>query len=75
MFADAMWCLVMAINVFLVIFYKYSADDLQRLEKWYLLVCYGLPFIPAFAFTLVKDKVRGKMFGNATVRNSLFLFF
>jgi hypothetical protein len=73
MFADAVWTLAMACNVYLVVFYKFETRDLQRLEKWYLLICYGLPFIPAFAFCFVKDDIKGRIFGNATVSNSLSL--
>lgn len=67
LFADAMWTFAMAINVYLVVFRKYDADDLKRLEKWYLLVCYGVPFIPALVFCFVQDRNRGRMFGSATV--------
>lgn len=71
MFADALWTLAMAVNAYLVIFRKYDIEDLKRLEKWYLLVCYGLPFIPAFAFCFVDDGSKGRMFGSATVSISL----
>jgi hypothetical protein len=67
MFADAMWTFAMAVNVYLVIFQHFDAQDLQRLEKRYLLGCYGLPFIPAFVFLFVNDSVRGRMYANATV--------
>src|SRR5437762_13638050 len=68
--ADAMWTLAMAINVYLAIFRNFDACHLQRLEKWYLPLCYGLPFVPAFAFCFVNDKARGRMYGNATVSDS-----
>ena len=60
----------MAVNVYLVIFRQFNATDLQRLEKRYLLACYGLPFIPAFAFLFVNDASKGRMYGNATVRDA-----
>ena len=66
-----MWTFAMAVNVYLVIFQHFDAQDLQRLEKRYLLGCYGLPFIPAFVFLFVNDSVRGRMYGNATV-NEIF---
>lgn len=70
--ADVLWSLAMAVNVYLVVFRRFDADDLQKLEKRYMVGCYGLPFILAFVFLFVKDRARGKMYGNATV-SGLFL--
>ena len=67
-----MWTLAMAVNVYLVIFRQLDAEDLQRLEKRYLLGCYGLPFVPALVFLFINDSIRGRMYGDATV-GELFL--
>src|SRR5947207_14302328 len=71
MFSEAVWSLVMAVNVYLVVFRSYDSDVMKRLEKWYLLVWYGVPFIPAFIFCFVNDSAKGRMFGDATVSISL----
>ncbi|KAE8375907.1 hypothetical protein BDV26DRAFT_283095 [Aspergillus bertholletiae] len=63
--ADALWTFAMACNVYLTFFYKYNSDQLRRLEWKYILFCYGLPFIPAFAYFFVKTKARGKVYGYA----------
>ena len=65
--ADSLWTLAMACNVYLTIFHQYDAEDMRRLEKRYLLGCYGVPFIPALVFCFVKTRRQGRMYGNATV--------
>jgi hypothetical protein len=60
----------MALNVMLVFFYQYNSRQLRRLEKWYLLFAYGVPFIPAFAYN-VAEKANGKrLLGGATVSST-----
>ena len=63
--ADAMWNLAMAINVYLTVFQKYDAERLKSMERLYLLVCYGGPFIPAFACCFISTNENGKIYGNA----------
>ena len=65
--ADAYWTFAMALNVLLTFYYKFDADQLRRLEKYYFLCCYGLPFIPALAYLFVTTKEKGHMYGNATL--------
>lgn len=67
MAADSLWTLVMALNVYLTIIHKYSPSDLRRLEKYYGVACYGVPFVPAFTFLFVRSDARGHVYGNATV--------
>lgn len=57
----------MALNVYLTFFRKFDAVALRRLEKWYFLGCYGIPFIPALIFIWVESKKRGHFYGNATL--------
>ena len=66
--ADALWTLAMACNVYLTFFRKYDAQQLRALEWKYLIFCYGLPCIPAFAYFFVQSPARGKVYGSATVR-------
>lgn len=65
--ADALWTFVMACNVWLTFYHKYDAEQLRRLEKWYLLVCYGIPFVPAIVFVFATAPSKGHIYGNATL--------
>ncbi|KAM0813704.1 putative G-protein coupled receptor [Seiridium cardinale] len=64
--ADALWTLAMAVNVYLTFYHKFDAERLRRMEVWYFLFCYGLPFIPALAFIFISDN-RGRMYGDAVL--------
>lgn len=65
--ADAVWTLAMAANVWLTFYHKYDSDQLRSLEKWYFVLCYGIPFVPALAFCFVSGEGRGQIYGNATL--------
>ena len=65
--ADAFWTLAMAINVYLTFYHKFDAARLRRMELWYLLGCYGLPFVPAFTFIFVRNSQGQRIYGNATL--------
>ncbi|POR35729.1 G-protein coupled receptor 1 [Tolypocladium paradoxum] len=65
--ADAFWILTMAINVYLTFYYKFDAERLRKMEMWYLLACYGIPFVPAFVFIFVKNQQGQRIYGNATL--------
>ncbi|KAI9041694.1 uncharacterized protein KD926_006592 [Aspergillus affinis] len=65
--ADALWTLAMACNVYLTFFRRYDSDQLRRLEWKYLAFCYGLPFIPAFAYVFIQTEARGKVYGSALI--------
>ena len=69
--ADALWIFAMACNVYLTIFQKYNAQDLRLLEWRYLLLCYGIPFIPAEAYFFIRSNARGKIYGSAVVSTSI----
>jgi hypothetical protein len=69
--ADALWTFAMACNVYLTFFHKYDAARLRTLEPYYLAICYGLPFLPAFVYCFVKTASRGKVYGSAVVRQRL----
>jgi len=60
----------MALNVYLTVFRKYSSHRLQKLEIRYVLICYGVPFIPSVIFLFIKKNVGGveqPLFGPATL--------
>ncbi|KFY26461.1 hypothetical protein V493_04076 [Pseudogymnoascus sp. VKM F-4281 (FW-2241)] len=65
--ADSLWTLSMALNVYLTFFHRFSGPELVALEKYYLVINYGLPFIPAMVFLQIGNDERGPMFGDATL--------
>lgn len=42
----------MVLNVWLVFVRGYDARKLHHLEKWYMLVAWGAPFLPAFIYII-----------------------
>jgi hypothetical protein len=72
--ADVLWTLAMAIDVFLIVFCKYDAEDLHKLEKKYIAVITTVVFIPAFTFLFIHTKERGPMYASVTVSASLDFF-
>lgn len=65
--ADALWTFAMAFNVYLTFFHKYDAAKLRHLEWKYLVLCYGLPFIPSFVYFFISSSSKGPVYGSATV--------
>lgn len=65
--ADALWTFAMACNVYLTFFHKYDSEQLRRLEWKYVLCCYGVPFVPAFAYFFIQTQARGRIYGSALV--------
>ncbi|KGO75800.1 Glucose receptor Git3, N-terminal [Penicillium italicum] len=63
--ADALWTFAMACNVYLTFFHKYDSEQLRRLEWKYVLCCYGVPFVPAFAYFFIQTQARGRIYGSA----------
>lgn len=57
----------MACDVFLIVFYKYEAEDLHKLEVKYIGVITTLVFIPAVTFLFIRTPERGPMYGSVTV--------
>lgn len=64
--ADAFWTLAMAVNVYLTFYHKFDAHRLRKMEIPYLILCYGVPFVPAFVFIFVRDSNGVRVYGNAT---------
>ncbi|KAL9594050.1 MAG: hypothetical protein Q9219_007240 [cf. Caloplaca sp. 3 TL-2023] len=63
--ADALWNVVLALNVYLTLFKKYGSAELKALEWRYHLLCYGTPFIVALVYCFVETQGRGKIYGPA----------
>lgn len=55
----------MACNVYLTFYHKYDAARLKKVEKWYFLLCYGLPLVPAIVYIFVQTPGKGRIYGNA----------
>lgn len=70
MASDALWTFAMACNVYLALFRKHDTEHLRNLEWRYMLLCYGVPFIPALVLLFVKNDRQGKVYGKATVSRS-----
>ncbi|KAJ6026413.1 uncharacterized protein N7446_004985 [Penicillium canescens] len=64
---DSLWSFCMAVNIYLAFYRKYSAENLKKLEKWYFLLCYGLPLVVATVLSLVKSTERGTVYGPALI--------
>ncbi|KAF2202894.1 family A G protein-coupled receptor-like protein [Delitschia confertaspora ATCC 74209] len=65
--ADSLWTFCMASNVWLTFFRGYNARQLRSLEKYYLLVCYGVPFLPAFIYLMVDAVGHRGIYGDAVI--------
>ncbi|TVY73299.1 Cyclic AMP receptor, partial [Lachnellula suecica] len=65
--ADVLWTTAMAINVFLIVFYRYEAADLRKLEIKYVGIITTLTFIPAFTFLFIKSPEKGPMYASVTL--------
>lgn len=64
----------MAVNVFLTFQTTTIQVNLQKLEKWYCLIGYGIPGVPAITYLLL-DVTRGTdYYGDATVRLLRYFF-
>lgn len=64
---DCYWALCMAVNVYLVFFKGYTVDQLRSLDLAYILICYGLSFIPALVFIFINTNARGPVYGPAVI--------
>jgi hypothetical protein len=59
----------MAIDVFLIVFYKYDAVALRKLEWKYAAIITALCGIPSTTFLFIHTKAKGPMYGSVTVSN------
>ncbi|KID61320.1 GPCR, family 2-like protein, partial [Metarhizium hybridum] len=65
--ADVLWTLVMAIDVFLIVFRRYDGESLKRLEWKYMAVITSVTFIPAFAFLFIETEEKGPVYGSVAI--------
>jgi hypothetical protein len=57
----------MATNVLLVFWRGYDATQLRHLEKWYMLLAYGVPAIPPIIYVILDHQREVPILGPATV--------
>jgi Slime mold cyclic AMP receptor len=57
----------MACNVYLTFFHKYDGEKLRAIEKYYLLACYGIPFLPAIIYVFITPPSGKHIYGDATL--------
>ncbi|QKX56940.1 uncharacterized protein TRUGW13939_04048, partial [Talaromyces rugulosus] len=65
--ADVFWTLAMAYDVFLIVFYRYDAEDLKRLEIKFITIITPLVFVPALVFLFISTPEKGPMYGSETI--------
>lgn len=65
--SDPWWSLAMAVNVFLVFYFRASPDSFQKWWWLYCVICYGGPFVIALALLVVRPSNRNLIYGEATV--------
>ncbi|KAF2691619.1 hypothetical protein K458DRAFT_286597 [Lentithecium fluviatile CBS 122367] len=67
MMADSGWVFCMALNVMLVFFRGFDSRQLRRLEKFYLLACYGIPGIISIVYIILDHAGPKRIIGPATI--------
>jgi len=55
----------MAFNTYLTVCRSFTATRLKRLEIFYVIGCYGVPFVPAFTYIFVKNEEGTSIYGPA----------
>lgn len=65
--ADALWTLAMAVNVYLTFYFRFDAPRLRKMEVPYLILCYGVPFMPAFIYLFIKNAAGERVYGSAGI--------
>ncbi|KAK0619186.1 hypothetical protein B0T14DRAFT_430641 [Immersiella caudata] len=65
--ADVYWTLVMAIDVYLIVFRCYDTEALRKLEWKYIVGISTLTFIPALVLLLIDTPEKGPMYGSVTI--------
>lgn len=65
--ADVLWTLAMALDVFLIVYYKYDSRDLRKLEPFYIVTITSLVGIPAGTFLFIHTAAKGPMYASVTL--------
>lgn len=67
MFADVFWALAMAANVYLTFYRQFDITSLRKMEPLYVVLCYGVPFVPALAFIFAKNHHGARVYGDVSL--------
>ncbi|KAL1918494.1 uncharacterized protein VTP21DRAFT_3154 [Calcarisporiella thermophila] len=59
------WTMAMAINMILVVVFNLPATRVMSLEKFWIAICFIVPFLIALPTLIVTDPVQGSMIGDA----------
>ncbi|TGZ76364.1 hypothetical protein EX30DRAFT_312535 [Ascodesmis nigricans] len=65
--ADVLFCLAMALNVYLTVFKKKTTVQLRKLEPYYIVFCYLVPLIPSIVFLVYRPHGKIPIYGDATL--------
>ena len=65
--ADVLWTFVMAVDVYLIVFRRYDAKSLRKLETRYTTVITAVSFLPAFVFLFIRSPEKGPMYGSVSL--------
>lgn len=60
--SSILWVSVMSVNILLILVFTKSLADLRKYEKFYILICYGIPFVFA-----VPPLFTANFYGDATL--------
>jgi hypothetical protein len=69
--ADVLWTVAMAIDVYLVVYRRYEAEALRKLEIYYIIIITSIVAIPAVVFLFIHTPNKGPMYGSVTVSSTV----
>ncbi|KAL3709034.1 hypothetical protein TMatcc_002823 [Talaromyces marneffei ATCC 18224] len=64
--ADVLWTVAMALDVYLVVYRRFEAEALRRLEIYYITSITCIVAIPAVVFLFIHTPEKGPMYGSVT---------
>lgn len=65
--ADVLWTVAMAVDVYLVVYHRFEAEALRKLELYYITIITCIVAIPAIVFLFIHTPEKGPMYGSVTV--------
>ncbi|EED13098.1 cAMP receptor (Car4), putative [Talaromyces stipitatus ATCC 10500] len=61
--ADVLWTVAMAVDVYLVVYHRFEAEALRKLEIYYITIITGVVAIPALVFLFIHTLDKGPISG------------
>lgn len=71
--ADVLWTVAMAVDVYLVVYRRFEAQALRKLEIYYIAIITCIVAIPAVVFLFIHTPEKGPMYGSVTVSSNSFV--